>query len=536
MPPHWLVELHKKLQMKESQTHHVASFFGLVPLRRRRSSQLELKENFIIHYSLLPMDRDPASSKGKYEELSDEQELFIRYLAFTVHRFRFGTPPVPVVGNYFARICNSCRTATGEPPFGDKASTKRRTAQLLLGNYLNRLKRGNDISEPVLFVPASFLNQDSSSRLISVISTSTRSLSPISSPTARSITPPPQAPTPGIAFTDRGGNHHPFPRTNINHPQSASKSSMVNRRSTSEKEDTPDFSNWRRIANDTILRDGVCLFHNDESFEEGYGPSMNRPGFHCIVNKSVSDGGTFLHTQLGVFYRCSYEDSGVVEATLNHELNAMELQVPIMSSLALTHLGKMQRVMAANCGVNAARDENFSAMIETLTTHQSELVWNPLRKVHVPVKIMPVFFPPPFSCNNEAFNDDVRNNYELKANVLVTTSMSEDILAMAVDSIDSTMSQVYFADEVAPDETTSGDATMGDGERGTKRSKSAADRVQLRQIAAQKLSNLVLDTDVNVLVLFQMPVDANTKRLFKKKSDRMQDLDSRFKKGLDLQG
>lgn len=477
------------------------------------------------------MHRDPASSKGKYEELSDEQELFIRYLAFTVHRFRFGSPPVPVVSNYFARICNSCRTATGEPPFGGKASTTRRVAQFLLGNYLNRLKRGNDISEPV-FVPAGFLNQDSSSRLISLISTSTRSLSP----TARSITPLPQAPTPVIVFTDQGGNHHPSPCTNINHPQSASTSSMSTMRS-SEKEDTPDFSNWRRIATDTILRDGVCLFHNDESFGEGYGPSMNRPGFHCIVNKSVSDGGTFLHTQLGVFYRCSYEDSGVVEATLNHELNAMELQVPIMSSLALTHLGKMQRVMAANCGVNATRDENFSAMIETLTTHQNELVWNPLRKVHVPVKIMPVFFPPPFSCNNEAFNDDVRNNYELKANVLVTTSLSEDILAMAVDSIDATMSQVYFADEVEPNETTSGsDAMMSDGGKGRKRSKSAADSVRLRKIAAQNLSNLVLDNDVNVLVLFQMPVDANTKRLFKKKSDRMQDLDSRFKKGLDLQG
>jgi hypothetical protein len=144
-----------------------------------------------------------------------------------------------------------------------------------------------------------------------------------------------------------------------------------------------------------------------------------------------------------VYIRCAFEDAPLITGVINHKENTIKVQIPIMSLLAVTHLEKMCNVANDVCGDNQQRDNNFSAMVKTFTCHHNSVAKKPLHdNTSVPIKTQLLYIPPPFTCNNEAFND-VKNDYELNTNILVTTNMSNDLLRQAVSDINGSMRKIY---------------------------------------------------------------------------------------------
>ena len=84
--------------------------------------------------------RDDISLKPKYDILDNEQELFLRFLAFKANSGELMT-------GYFREICNNTtrRNQVGREvmPFGVPWSEERRLAQDLLAAYRKRLIRSD---------------------------------------------------------------------------------------------------------------------------------------------------------------------------------------------------------------------------------------------------------------------------------------------------------------------------------------------------------------------------------------------------------
>jgi hypothetical protein len=92
-------------------------------------------------------------------------------------------------------------------------------------------------------------------------------------------------------------------------------------------------------------------------------------------------------------------------------------------------------VIDQGCGVNHNRVDNFFAMIASLTS-QLHLARN-RNNVNVPVKDVTLLVPPPFTCNNRAFNKSKGSNrsklapkddFELKPYICITTNMTTKMI------------------------------------------------------------------------------------------------------------
>lgn len=469
--------------------------------------------------------RDPLSLHGQFKVLSDNQERLIRFIAITVCRHTASNQTINK--GYFLAICTRLKTDSGEQPFGIKGSLVRRAAQNLLREYLRKWRHRTTLGLLVNYSPSSFLESTSAVILNTLISNhAIPQIIPsfVNSPQSQ------------VATARYQQQHSPI----LVSPTNRSPRQMTTARNivmSPRSDGGSRHERWRLAAQ---VRGSSALFHNDADFLEGYGVEDNDPGIHCIINRQVKEHEE-LHDQLMVYVRCAFEDAPLITGVLNHKENAIEVQLPTMSSLAVTHLEKMCNVANDVCGDNQQRDDNFSAMVKTLTSHRTFVAKNPLRdNTAVPIKTQLLYIPPPFTCNNAAFNGDVENNYELNTNILVTTNMSDDLLQQAVNDIDGSMRKIYTAESVPStstshnvfDETDNEDTDMNDAATTSrnKRPKSTMNTYILRQAAVETIKDFVMDTDICVYVVFQLAIDAEAKRELYKGRKAQRDICAEMKK------
>ena len=150
-----------------------------------------------------------------------------------------------------------------------------------------------------------------------------------------------------------------------------------------------------------------------------------------------------------------------------------------------------------------------------------DLAKSPLSGIAVLVKVMTLLFPPPFTCNNQAFNETKKTSkppkdgFDLKANVCITMSMlklmmEETLKDLARDLCDD--SAMEEDDEIGADDHT---------RRERKRMKTFVVKdVTTCKTALKKLQTFVMDeVDFCVYVVFQMAIDSYTKRQLYKADD-----------------
>lgn len=166
------------------------------------------------------------------------------------------------------------------------------------------------------------------------------------------------------------------------------------------------------------------------------------------------------------------------------------------------------------CGTNKSRDTNFSTMMTSLRS-SLDLAKSPRSEIQVPVKELTLLFPPPFTCNNRAFNETKtskppKDGFDLKANVCITTSMSRLMMDETLKDLANDL-----CDDSAMDETDDDDT----GAYGTRERKRTKRRLLVKDFtiggdaARKKLQTFVTDkVDFCVYVVFQLAIDTDTTR------------------------
>lgn len=154
-----------------------------------------------------------------------------------------------------------------------------------------------------------------------------------------------------------------------------------------------------------------------------------------------------------------------------------------------------------------------------------EVVRSSHREAEVPIKTMTLLFPPPYTCNNQAFNGtkSVQRDQEsyLKANICITTSMTKEMMNKTLMDLADDM------DMVAMDTDETEEDTSRDGKR--KRTlvvKNSKDFSRALKTLQQFVTERV---DFCVYVVFQMVIDTYTKRqLYKADDDDTDDVNKLF--------
>ena len=154
-----------------------------------------------------------------------------------------------------------------------------------------------------------------------------------------------------------------------------------------------------------------------------------------------------------------------------------------------------------------------------------EVVRSSRSEAEVPIKTMTLLFPPPYTCNNQAFNGtkSVQRDQEsyLKANICITTSMTKEMMNKTLMDLADDM------DMMAMDTDETEEDTSRDGKR--KRTlvvKNSKDFSRALKTLQQFVTERV---DFCVYVVFQMVIDTYTKRqLYKADDDDTADVDKLF--------
>lgn len=154
-----------------------------------------------------------------------------------------------------------------------------------------------------------------------------------------------------------------------------------------------------------------------------------------------------------------------------------------------------------------------------------EVVRSSRSEAEVPIKTMTLLFPPPYTCNNQAFNGtkSVQRDQEsyLKANICITTSMTKEMMNKTLMDLADDM------DMVAMDTDETEEDSSRDGKR--KRTlvvKNSKDFSRALKTLQQFVTERV---DFCVYVVFQMVIDTYTKRqLYKADDDDTDDVNKLF--------
>ena len=253
--------------------------------------------------------RDEISLKPKYKTLDNEQELFLRFLAFKANSGELTT-------GYFRQICNNTtrRNQVGRKvlPFGAPRSEERRLAQDLLAAYRKRLIRSDHklTRPPTDYSPyATFLSPDSAEVVNYLLS------------------------SPKLLHTSPKNCFTPIIRTTT-----MSKTPPF-------KDQTHDV--WSLLTQEHIMN-SIPLFHCDPTHEDevGYGPEHNHPGIHFLIQDATDSTGA-VHRQMSVFYKTTITDSLSIKGRLTPSGNGIVIQTPVVSTLAFSHTDKMNKVNAS---------------------------------------------------------------------------------------------------------------------------------------------------------------------------------------------
>jgi hypothetical protein len=276
----------------------------------QRSSKIHatLPQDSPWGYLIKAFMRDDASLSPQYSNLDENQEVFIRFLAFKAASRELKT-------GYFKLVCENTtqRSLVGmdAKPFGARGSEERRSAQDLLHVYVKRLRRTTTLN-----LPSSFLTLDSAV-LVNSLSSSPEQLhtSPANriTPVTRNKT---MSRTPPSAF-----KHNNMQNTEPNHEM------------------------WGLLTQEGVMN-SIPLFHCDPSHEAGYGPENNHPGVHCLIQDATDSVGA-VHRQMSVFYKTTITDSLLIKGRLTPGCNGINIQVPVVSPLAFSHIDKMNEVNAS---------------------------------------------------------------------------------------------------------------------------------------------------------------------------------------------
>ena len=160
-----------------------------------------------------------------------------------------------------------------------------------------------------------------------------------------------------------------------------------------------------------------------------------------------------------------------------------------------------------------------------------EVVRSSRSEAEVPIKTMTLLFPPPYTCNNQAFNGtkSVQRDQDsyLKANICITTSMTKEMMNKTLmDLAKETIDDIYV-DMLAMDTDETKEDTSRDGKR--KRTlvvKNSKDFSRALKTLQQFVTERV---DFCVYVVFQMVIDTYTKRqLYKADDDDTADVNKLF--------
>jgi hypothetical protein len=260
--------------------------------------------------------RDEASFSPQYSNLDDNQEVFIHFLAFKAASGKLKT-------RYFKLICENTtqRSQVGmdAKPFGVRGSEECRSAQDLLHVYVKRLRLTTTLNLPRPhsdYCPSSFLTLDSAVLVNS-----------LSSSPEQSRTSPANCITP---FTRK----KTMSRTR---PPAFKHNNMQNTE--------PNHEMWGLLTQEGVMN-SIPLFHCDPSHEAGYGPENNHPGVHCLIQDATDLVGA-VHRQMSVFYKTNIADSLLIKGRLPPGCNGIDIQVPVVSPLAFSHIDKMNEVSAS---------------------------------------------------------------------------------------------------------------------------------------------------------------------------------------------
>lgn len=156
-----------------------------------------------------------------------------------------------------------------------------------------------------------------------------------------------------------------------------------------------------------------------------------------------------------------------------------------------------------------------------------EVVRSSRSEAEVPIKTMTLLFPPPHTCNNQAFNGtkSVQRDQEsyLKANICITTSMTKEMMNETLtDLAKETIGDMEAMDTDEIEEDTSPDVKR----KRTLVVKNSKDFGRALKTLQQFVTERV---DFCVYVVFQMVIDTYTKRqLYKADDDDTADVDKLF--------
>lgn len=266
--------------------------------------------------------RDEASLSQKYIKLDDEQELFLRFLAFKAASRELKR-------GYFKSICDnttrrSHEVGTEAKTFGARGSEERLLAQCLLHIYIKCLGRTleNLTRPPRDFCPYSFLTPDPNlaiqftSSLKHLHTSSPAYFTPVIRNRTMSKTPPP-----------------PFKQNNMQNTEA-------------------NHEIWELLTDPTFMNCIPLLQHSDPSHEAGYGPEHNYPGVHCLMQDATDSVGA-VQRQMNVFYKTTIADFLLIKGKLSPGCNGIHIQVPVVSPLAFSHIEKMNEVSASQMFMHA---------------------------------------------------------------------------------------------------------------------------------------------------------------------------------------
>jgi hypothetical protein len=211
------------------------------------------------------------------------------------------------------------QVGTDAKPFGARGSEERRSAQDLLHVYVKRLRRTTMLNlprPPSDYCPSSFLTLDSAVLVNSLLSSPEQlhtspanCITHVTRNKTMSRTPPP-------AF-----KHNNMQNTEPNHKM------------------------WGLLTQEGIMN-SIPLFHCDPSHKAGYGLENNHPGVHCLIQDATYSVGA-IHRQMSVFYKTTIADSLLIKGRLTPGCNVINIQVPVVSPLAFSHIDKMNEVSAS---------------------------------------------------------------------------------------------------------------------------------------------------------------------------------------------
>jgi hypothetical protein len=158
-----------------------------------------------------------------------------------------------------------------------------------------------------------------------------------------------------------------------------------------------------------------------------------------------------------------------------------------------------------------------------------EVVRSSRSEAEVPIKTMTLLFPPPYTCNNQAFNGtkSIQRDQEsyLKANICITTSMTKEMMSKTLTDL--AKETIGETDMVAMDTDETEEDTSRDGKR--KRTLVVKNSKDFAR-ALKTLQQFVMErVDFCVYVVFQMVIDTYTKRqLYKADDDDTADVNKLF--------